>query len=660
MRSCLFSEKGIFHLRGIFILFVFILLCISGCGKKSDTNYKAQKEQALAVFPVKISIKWPQKVQSKKERRFSRIPNTAQSIKINVRGTNIKDLIELIVNRNQDQGISEVELQIPAGLTHFEVNAFSQFNASGINLAYGEVIYNILPGIINDVKITLDGTPQSISIFPENARIIIGDTCQFTANIYDADGFALPQDSIVWSQDNSSIAILDSAGKATGTSEGISHITAHTGDLSAQAQLEVVDLRPVENFSAFPGNKQVTLHWTKDDGTVSFSIYSSNTPAVLISDANLLTSLSDSTYVHENLTNGNMYYYRIVSINGNLNKENLEEINACPSDIFLYNVCADSDVIEEFSADINTGDLSKIGEIFTFANSDYNIDKNMAVCLSKKMLYVSDYESSKIYEYSINENSGNLLYLAEIKTGTKPRDMKIDPSENFLYTANYNDNTIGYYIISDNGILLWQKDISTDDGPNSIAIDPLSSFMCVANFKSPYLMDKYALADGEPEYQNEINCMKNITSLFFLPTGSYIYAASPSESSIAVYIVENNNLVDKWSFSTGYKPSSIAISPQSKFLYSASYGSDSISSYTIDNNTGALSLTETVSSGDGPQDIAVTSDSKFLYAANSLENTISIYQIDPETGSLAFLKKINTKIKPAALCIFSHAEETQV
>ncbi|MBI5208052.1 MAG: beta-propeller fold lactonase family protein [Candidatus Firestonebacteria bacterium] len=640
------------------------VLCIFifSCGKKSSKNSQIQKNIQTKIAPIKIFIKWPYELNNTKQAQaqYYRIPLSSRSIKITITGPNIKNSIESTINK-ENNNISELSMEIPVGLTYFEVTAFEGENASSKKFANGEVVYNILPDIINEIKISLKGIPDSISISPDYMQMKTNEKYQLIANVYDVDGFALPEEKIIWEIENNTIAKIDSTGMVTGLKDGSTYINATAKEIKAKAYIQITDLTQPQNISVLPGNKQITLKWSEAKSAISYSIYYSFDSTNFSLNKIFLKETYDTMFIHTNLENGKTYFYEINAINQKLS-ESSNIISACPTDTFLYITCEKS--LQEFAVDKNTGNLFKIADTQIYTKTDSKTDKNMALSYSKKMLYVlSCYNSGIIYQFSIDEISGKLNKIAEIETGTQQKNIKIDPEEKSLYIANYDDNTVSNYDILDNGDLAWKYNLGKFYGPNAIAIHPLNYFLFIANYKSDggkYYLYKYNLQDT-PIYKDKMSVVKNITSMLFSPNGDFIYMLSDTENRIDTYSVKKDgNIILFDSSSAGYKPGCLTGTPQGKFMYSASYSSDYIVSYKIDEETGIPYQNEIVKCGSGPQDIIINPENDFLYVANSKENTVSIYKINPLNGTLTFLNKVETLENPNGLCLFSPIQTGQV
>jgi DNA-binding beta-propeller fold protein YncE len=62
-------------------------------------------------------------------------------------------------------------------------------------------------------------------------------------------------------------------------------------------------------------------------------------------------------------------------------------------------------------------------------------------------VYVTNYSSYSVNQYSINQSTGALTSITSaIATGTTPYNITTDPTGRFVYVTNTNDNTVSQYI----------------------------------------------------------------------------------------------------------------------------------------------------------------------------------------------------------------------
>ena len=67
-------------------------------------------------------------------------------------------------------------------------------------------------------------------------------------------------------------------------------------------------------LSVTPGNTENTISWSSVAGATDYLIYFSTSPGVTLSDTQIDTASTSTTYVHTGLTNGTTYYYRVLAV----------------------------------------------------------------------------------------------------------------------------------------------------------------------------------------------------------------------------------------------------------------------------------------------------------------------------------------------------------
>lgn len=118
----------------------------------------------------------------------------------------------------------------------------------------------------------------------------------------------------------------------------------------------------------------------------------------------------------------------------------------------------------------------------------------IAIDPTARYVYVTDRAANQIYGYSITNSStgtpqsGNLTALATspYATGLYPVAITIDPRGKYVYTANYNANTVSSYAIDNSTGALGGTaagTFTTSTGPTCVTIDPaLGIFIYTSNY----------------------------------------------------------------------------------------------------------------------------------------------------------------------------------
>jgi hypothetical protein len=81
----------------------------------------------------------------------------------------------------------------------------------------------------------------SLGIAPTAATLFLGGSQQFQASFQDATGRLVDDPDVQWASADTSIAIVDSQGRATAMAPGVTSIVAKLGETVAAAQLVVLD-----------------------------------------------------------------------------------------------------------------------------------------------------------------------------------------------------------------------------------------------------------------------------------------------------------------------------------------------------------------------------------------------------------------------------------
>jgi hypothetical protein len=83
------------------------------------------------------------------------------------------------------------------------------------------------------------GQEGPLTVHPQNAQTVIGDTVQFEAMALDADGNPVEEPELAWSVDNELIGTIDDTGLFTAVAEGEAVVTVTWGDYSDTADVSV-------------------------------------------------------------------------------------------------------------------------------------------------------------------------------------------------------------------------------------------------------------------------------------------------------------------------------------------------------------------------------------------------------------------------------------
>ncbi len=162
-----------------------------------------------------------------------------------------------------------------------------------------------------------------------------------------------------------------------------------------------------------------------------------------------------------------------------------------PSGLFLF-VAQGSSGISVFTI----GTSGTVTLVNTFSASPCAGANFVAVDPHTKFAYATD-GSNSVCAFTINGSTGALAFItgAQYAVGADPVAVTVDPTGKFLYTANFNANTLSEFTINTNGTLSANGSVNTDTQPGAVTVDPSGLFLYTANFNSN-TVDIFAIGGG--------------------------------------------------------------------------------------------------------------------------------------------------------------------
>ncbi|HEV7989770.1 MAG TPA: beta-propeller fold lactonase family protein [Candidatus Binataceae bacterium] len=275
-------------------------------------------------------------------------------------------------------------------------------------------------------------------------------------------------------------------------------------------------------------------------------------------------------------------------------------------------------------------------------------------------VYITNNGEGTLSEFSRGAD-GNLNFLRTAKAGAVngPTGIAIDPSSRFLYVANEGDSRIHQFRIErDTGELAPIGEGAVDDGsasrPQQIAISPRGDFLYVTNpgkssggKNNGGSIAEYAIDPTtgalKPLETFRGGGLQQPLGIAFMPNGKFIYVSDLGAGTLVAFAVETSGKLKLVSStpSLGDKPGRpglIAVRPSGSFVYTAdrSQGAVVVAKAAED---GKLSVTGTYHVGistSGPFGIALATvgPNVFVYTANLVSDTVSSLAVKPNTMDL--------------------------
>lgn len=91
----------------------------------------------------------------------------------------------------------------------------------------------------DSVRVRVAQTAASVTVTPDSATLIVGETAQFTATAADANGHALASPSFTWGSSLDAVATVDGTGLVTAQARGTTAISAALGEVLDTVQVRV-------------------------------------------------------------------------------------------------------------------------------------------------------------------------------------------------------------------------------------------------------------------------------------------------------------------------------------------------------------------------------------------------------------------------------------
>lgn len=224
---------------------------------------------------------------------------------------------------------------------------------------------------------------------------------------------------------------------------------------------------------------------------------------------------------------------------------------------------------------------------------------------ARNFLYVADYRDNTVASYSVSSTGALVPILGgSVPTGGGPIALAADPAGRFLYSADRLGNTISIFAVRDDGVLQRSGAAATGVGPQSLAIAVPSSgrlFVYSANIitndLSAFEVTNPVTGQLSPLTPRDYptgNGPRAVTSARTPSAGTFVYVANGTDGSISAFSVADTGALSPvpgspFTGSTPFvSPVSLASDPAGGFLYVADGSAARITGFRILPATGVL------------------------------------------------------------------------
>ncbi len=291
-------------------------------------------------------------------------------------------------------------------------------------------------------------------------------------------------------------------------------------------------------------------------------------------------------------------------------------------------------------------DLSLSGEVLYVENANSNsisvidlatntVIRNISVGSSPHDLKLSQSQETL---YSTDTDSGTISI---INTTTNTLIQQVLTDATIHGIAIFNDTLYvgdvygGKVLVINDGVV--KDEIKVGSGPEYLEVNPNGKFLYVANLWSPI-----SVVDLEQKKViKEIDSGKTPHGLSFTNDGSRLFIVNMNSNTLSVIDAEKNEIIK--TIMVGERPEYVALTPTESYAYVTNLGSDTVSIV----DTGSLRVVNEIQVGKGPHGIAFSSDGDFAYVSNMNGNDVSVI----DTASNKVVATIPVGIEPHQLVI---------
>ena len=274
-----------------------------------------------------------------------------------------------------------------------------------------------------------------------------------------------------------------------------------------------------------------------------------------------------------------------------------------------------------------------------------------------RFLYATnELDAGRVSAFAVG-GDGSLEFLNDQPTeGAHPCHLVIDPSGNYLLSANYSSGNVAIHPIAADGSLgtatqILQREgtgpnAERQEGPHAhqVTFDPAGAYAFDVDLGSDTVYVNTLTPAGRLEDVSQLKVHPGAgpRHLVFHPAGGAAYVINELDSTLTVASYADGKLAVTQTVSTrpdgasgeNY-PAELLITPDGRYLYGSNRGDNTIAVFATDADGLGVELIQTIGSGgDWPRHLAFSNDFTRLYAANERSSTVAVFEIDQSSGAL--------------------------
>jgi 6-phosphogluconolactonase len=275
-----------------------------------------------------------------------------------------------------------------------------------------------------------------------------------------------------------------------------------------------------------------------------------------------------------------------------------------------------------------------------------------------RFLYATnELEAGRVSAFAIQED-GSLEFLNDQPTGgAHPCHLAVDPSGNFLLSANYSSGSVAIHPIAEDGSLgeatqILQREGTgpneeRQEGPHAhqVAFDPAGAYAFDIDLGSDSVYVSTLTSEGRLEEVDRLAVHPGAgpRHLVFHPRVGAAYLINELNSTLIVCSYSDGKLAIVQTLSTRPEgaegdnfPAEVLISADGRFVYGSNRGDDSIAVFAVGDDGLSVELIQTIDSGGTwPRHLALSNDGTQLYAANERSDSVAVFTVGRTSGVLS-------------------------
>ena len=233
-----------------------------------------------------------------------------------------------------------------------------------------------------------------------------------------------------------------------------------------------------------------------------------------------------------------------------------------------------------------------------------------------------------------------------------PASLTISPNGQFVYVANYDNNTVSTLkVASDGSLSAVGQPIAVGVQPYFIGISNDGQYAYVVNSGDNSVSTMHIAQDGTLSAVGSATVVGNSpSSIVFSVDGQFAYVANARDGTVSTLAINNGSLSVVGSpLPVASAIWAMALSADGQFAYTADGGDNTVSSLSIIN--GSLSVIGSAAAGVAPTTIAVSPNGQFVIVGDLSDGSVSLFS--STNGVLTLIGQPVTGLGDAAFVTFS-------